>query len=82
MPVEHSTQPPVLQVRKPDVSQTSARGWPDFGLAAGSAHREESQMSRIYNDTNPAFSGPTGGSSLATFFDSRSEAESAVSRLE
>ncbi|OWV75188.1 hypothetical protein ATY76_25675 [Rhizobium sp. R339] len=39
-------------------------------------------MSSIYNDTNPAFSGPTGGSSLAAFFDSRSEAESAVSRLE
>jgi hypothetical protein len=39
-------------------------------------------MSSIYNDTNPSFSGPTGGSSLAAFFDSRSEAESAVSRLE
>ncbi|NEJ22990.1 hypothetical protein GR247_22830 [Rhizobium leguminosarum] len=39
-------------------------------------------MRSIYNDTNPAFSGPTGGSSLAAFFDSRSEAESAVSRLE
>ncbi|OWV78849.1 hypothetical protein ATY78_12185 [Rhizobium sp. R635] len=39
-------------------------------------------MSSIYNDTNPAFSGPTGGSSLTAFFDSRSEAESAVSRLE
>jgi len=39
-------------------------------------------VSSIYNDTNPAFSGPTGGSSLAAFFDSRSEAESAVSRLE
>jgi hypothetical protein len=39
-------------------------------------------MGSIYNDTNPAFSGPTRGSSLAAFFDSRSEAESAVSRLE
>ncbi|MGM5055137.1 hypothetical protein ACD589_10000 [Rhizobium sp. 814_E9_N1_1] len=39
-------------------------------------------MGSIYNDTNPAFSGPTGGSSLTAFFDSRSEAESAVSRLE
>ncbi|MBY5552210.1 hypothetical protein HFO41_25530 [Rhizobium leguminosarum] len=39
-------------------------------------------MGSIYNDTNPAFSGPTGGSSLAAFFDSRSDAESAVSRLE
>ena len=39
-------------------------------------------MSSIYHDTNPAFSGPTGGSSLTAFFDSRSEAESAVSRLE
>ncbi|MGO7334477.1 hypothetical protein [Rhizobium leguminosarum] len=39
-------------------------------------------MGTIYNDTNPAFSGPTGGSSLAAFFDNRSEAESAVSRLE
>ncbi|MBX5201115.1 hypothetical protein [Rhizobium sp. NZLR1] len=39
-------------------------------------------MSSIYNDTNPAFSGPTGGGSLTAFFDSRSEAESAVSRLE
>lgn len=39
-------------------------------------------MSSIYSDTNPAFSGPTGGSSLTAFFDSRSEAESAVSRLE
>ncbi|WHO71433.1 hypothetical protein [Rhizobium sp. BT03] len=39
-------------------------------------------MSSIYNDTNPAFSGPIGGSSLTAFFDSRSEAESAVSRLE
>ncbi|OHV22047.1 hypothetical protein EOS93_09615 [Rhizobium sp. RMa-01] len=39
-------------------------------------------MSSIYNDTNPAFSGPTGGSSLTAFFDSRSQAESAVSRLE
>ncbi|MBY5318666.1 MULTISPECIES: hypothetical protein [Rhizobium] len=39
-------------------------------------------MGSIYNDTNPAFSGSTGGSSLAAFFDSRSDAESAVSRLE
>ncbi|MGO8014389.1 hypothetical protein AB9E19_05480 [Rhizobium leguminosarum] len=39
-------------------------------------------MGSIYNDTNPAFSGPTGGSSLAAFFDNRSDAESAVSRLE
>lgn len=39
-------------------------------------------MGSIYNDTNPAFSSPTGRSSLAAFFDSRSEAESAVSRLE
>ncbi len=39
-------------------------------------------MGSIYNDTNPAFSGPTGGSSLTAFFDSRSAAESAVSRLE
>ncbi|EJC79329.1 hypothetical protein Rleg4DRAFT_0920 [Rhizobium leguminosarum bv. trifolii WSM2297] len=39
-------------------------------------------MSSIYNDTNPAVSGPTGGSSLTAFFDSRSEAQSAVSRLE
>ncbi|MBY5651711.1 hypothetical protein HFO45_26170 [Rhizobium leguminosarum] len=39
-------------------------------------------MGSIYNDTDPAFSGPTGGSSLAAFFDSRSDAESAVSRLE
>ncbi|AHG45420.1 hypothetical protein RLEG12_20275 [Rhizobium leguminosarum bv. trifolii CB782] len=39
-------------------------------------------MSSIYNDTKPAFSGPTGGGSLTAFFDSRSEAESAVSRLE
>ncbi|ANM10646.1 MULTISPECIES: hypothetical protein [unclassified Rhizobium] len=39
-------------------------------------------MSSIYNDTNPAFSSPTGGGSLTAFFDGRSEAESAVSRLE
>ncbi|RFB94120.1 hypothetical protein B5K08_11490 [Rhizobium leguminosarum bv. trifolii] len=39
-------------------------------------------MSSIYNDTNPAFSGPTGRGSLTAFFDGRSEAESAVSRLE
>ncbi|ANP85623.1 hypothetical protein [Rhizobium leguminosarum] len=39
-------------------------------------------MGSIYNDTNPSFSGPTGGSSLAALFDSRSDAESAVSRLE
>ncbi|MFF0949656.1 hypothetical protein ACFYE9_18885 [Rhizobium leguminosarum] len=39
-------------------------------------------MGSIYNDTNPAFSGPTGGSSLAAFFDNRTDAESAVSRLE
>ncbi|SCB56646.1 hypothetical protein GA0061105_101479 [Rhizobium aethiopicum] len=39
-------------------------------------------MSNIHNDTNPAFSGPMGGGSLTAFFDSRSEAESAVSRLE
>ncbi|WP_064713669.1 hypothetical protein [Rhizobium bangladeshense] len=39
-------------------------------------------MSNIHNDTNPASSGPMGGGSLTAFFDSRSEAESAVSRLE
>ncbi|WEA27535.1 MULTISPECIES: hypothetical protein [Rhizobium] len=39
-------------------------------------------MSNIYNDTNPPFSGPTGGSSLTALFDSRSEAESAITRLE
>ncbi|PDV89761.1 hypothetical protein CO652_05225 [Rhizobium sp. H4] len=39
-------------------------------------------MSNIHNDTNPGFSGPGGGGSLTAFFDSRSEAESAVSRLE
>ncbi|RUM25431.1 hypothetical protein EFQ99_11780 [Rhizobium vallis] len=39
-------------------------------------------MSNIYKDTNPAFSGPAGSGSLAAFFDSRSQAESAVSRLE
>lgn len=38
-------------------------------------------MGSIYNDTNPAFSGAARGS-LAAFFDSRSQAESAVSRLE
>ena len=39
-------------------------------------------MSNIHNDTNRGFSGPVGGGSLTAFFDSRSEAESAVSRLE
>ncbi|RUL97185.1 hypothetical protein [Rhizobium chutanense] len=39
-------------------------------------------MSNIHSDTHPAFSGAAGGSSLTAFFDSRSEAESAVSRLE
>lgn len=39
-------------------------------------------MSNIHNDTNPGFSGPVGGGSLTAFFDSRSDAESAVSRLE
>jgi hypothetical protein len=39
-------------------------------------------VSNIYKDTNPAFPGRAGGGSLAAFFDSRSEAESAISRLE
>lgn len=39
-------------------------------------------MGSIYNDTNPAFSGAAGGGSLTAFFDNRSQAESAVSRLE
>jgi len=38
-------------------------------------------MGSIYNDTTPAFSGAAHGS-VAAFFDSRSQAESAVSRLE
>ncbi|PDT29132.1 hypothetical protein CO660_14990 [Rhizobium sp. L9] len=39
-------------------------------------------MSNIHHDTNPSSSGPMGGGSLTAFFDSRSEAESAISRLE
>lgn len=39
-------------------------------------------MSNIHHDTNPGSSGPMGGGSLTAFFDSRSEAESAISRLE
>ncbi|ARM12439.1 hypothetical protein Bra5_CH02217 [Rhizobium phaseoli Brasil 5] len=69
--MEHSSRLPVLRVRKPIV-----------GSAAGTRHREESSVSNIHNDTNRGFSGPVGGGSLTAFFDSRSEAESAVSRLE
>ncbi|MBX5045413.1 hypothetical protein HJB64_01975 [Rhizobium lentis] len=39
-------------------------------------------MSNLHNHTNPGISGPMGGGSLTAFFDSRSHAESAVSRLE
>lgn len=39
-------------------------------------------MGSIYNDTTSASSGAVGGGSLAAFFDRRSQAESAVSRLE
>ena len=39
-------------------------------------------MGSIYNDTNTAFSGAASHGSLAAFFDSRSQAESAISRLE
>ena len=39
-------------------------------------------MGSIYNDTSSASSGAVGGGSLAAFFDSRLQAESAVSCLE
>jgi hypothetical protein len=39
-------------------------------------------VGNIYKDTNPAFSDPAGSGGLTAFFDSRAQAESAVSRLE
>ncbi|XXB03033.1 hypothetical protein NL151_08855 [Rhizobium binae] len=39
-------------------------------------------MSNIHDETNRGFSGPMGGGSLTAFFDSQSQAESAISRLE
>ncbi|ABC90936.1 hypothetical conserved protein [Rhizobium etli CFN 42] len=69
--VEHSSRLPVLHVRKPVVGSTS-----------GTRHREERSVSNIHKDINPGFSSPVGGGSLTAFFDSRSEAESAISRLE